>query len=77
MGYGREAMVRECNCRQKCTGDKKKRCGGGAHASLYNTCKFWQLPASILTSTSAATGAGTLVSLQCDPQAKADIRLLL
>lgn len=37
MGYETEAMVRECNCRQKCGGNKKKRCGGGEHASLYNT----------------------------------------
>ena len=62
MGYETEAMVRECKCRRKCTGNKKKRCGGSEHASFYNTCKSWQLPANILTNRAAAR---TLVSLQC------------
>ena len=32
--------VKECECRKKCKGVKKKlRCGGSHHVSLYNTCE--------------------------------------
>lgn len=40
MWYESEKKVKECKCRKKCKGNKKKRCGGAHHASLYNTCKF-------------------------------------
>ena len=39
MGYESGKQSKECKCRRKCKGNKKKRCGGGHHASLYNTCK--------------------------------------
>lgn len=35
--YGFERKVKECKCRKKCKGDKKKRCGGRHHVSLFNT----------------------------------------
>lgn len=37
MGYEPQAMSKECKCRQKCSGDRKKRCGGSKHTSLYKT----------------------------------------
>lgn len=37
MWYESEKKVKECKCRKKCKGNKKKRCGGAHHASLYNT----------------------------------------
>ncbi|KAJ7394162.1 Prostaglandin G/H synthase 1 [Desmophyllum pertusum] len=37
MGYESDSMVRECKCRRKCKGNKKKRCGGSKHASLFET----------------------------------------
>ena len=39
MGYESGKQSKECKCRRKCKGNKKKRCGGRHHASLYNTCK--------------------------------------
>ena len=86
MGYETEAMARECKCRRKCTGNKKKRCGGSVHTSLYNTCKFEQLHATILTNKAATVAAAAaaaaaimLVSLQCicSLQTQTDFRLLL
>lgn len=37
MGYEIQAKSKECKCRRKCSGDKKKRCGGSKHTSLHKT----------------------------------------
>jgi len=39
VGYESKKYADECNCRKKCKGNKKNRCGGSHHVSLYNTCK--------------------------------------
>lgn len=37
VGYESKKYADECNCRKKCKGNKKNRCGGSHHVSLYNT----------------------------------------
>ena len=54
MDYPVTALRDRCNCRKKCTGDKKKICGGGKYMSLYRTCETCSssLDSSLLSSSS-------------------------